>query len=111
MIAEAGDRFIESGDRGMPRRAAAGILCMAGTEEWFRPNKRMLAWGSGGGNGDARGGLRLVARTPKPRAKVLSGGAAKEQLGAAQSDENLKPAPKAVYGRLAPAREAQSDDD
>jgi hypothetical protein len=39
-----------------------------------------------------------------------------ERLGAAQSDDYLNQprrregAPKAVYGRLAPAREAQSDD-
>ena len=48
----------------------------------------MPAWGSEDGKGDARGKLRPVACTLKPRADVLSGGAAKERLGAAQSDDN-----------------------
>jgi hypothetical protein len=70
---------------------------MAGTEEWFRPNKRILSWGSEGGKRSAHGGLRPVARTPKPRANVPEG-------------RSREGAPKAVYGRLVQTREAQSDD-
>jgi hypothetical protein len=76
----------------------------------------MKPWGSESGKLNASGELRPVARTPKPRAIVLSPGGAKERLGEAQSDENSKlrrsreGAPKAVYGRLAVTREAQSDD-
>jgi hypothetical protein len=69
---------------------------MAGTEEWFRPNKRILKRGSEGGRHGARGALRPVAYAPKPRANVLSPGGAKERLGAAQSDDNLRLSPAGV---------------
>jgi hypothetical protein len=71
---------------------------MAGTEEWFRPDKEISAGGSDDGKRDACGGLRPVVLRQSPAPMYRGPEGREERLGAAQSDG---------YLRLA---RAQSDD-